>query len=190
MMENRESADGELFTASQVAKFCHVDLKTIHNWVQKGQIRHFRTPGRHLRFRRLDLLDFLHRYGYPVPDALRGGKPKVVVVDADVAVLTSVKRALGRRFDVTTFTDIIEALVAIGAALPDALILDPRMSGIDGANCIEKLRGSGSTGRMRIVAYSADETDRRSLLEKGANDFISKGELALLREAMDRLTGQ
>ena len=39
----------ELFTASEVAKFCQVDLKTIHNWADRGEIRHFRTPGRHLR---------------------------------------------------------------------------------------------------------------------------------------------
>src|SRR4051794_12644267 len=35
MKENLESREGEpqeLFTASQVARFCRVDLKTIHNW--------------------------------------------------------------------------------------------------------------------------------------------------------------
>ena len=42
----------DLFTASQIARFCQVDLKTIHNWADRGQIQHFRTPGRHLRFRR------------------------------------------------------------------------------------------------------------------------------------------
>ena len=61
----RKSKD--LFTASQIARFCQVDLKTIHNWADRGQIRHFRTPGRHLRFRRPHVLDFLRKYGYP-PD--------------------------------------------------------------------------------------------------------------------------
>src|SRR5258708_41250 len=75
----------ELFTGSDVARFCQVDLKTIHNWSDKGEIRHFRTPGRHLRFRRVDVLDFLRKYGYPIPDVLRTGKPKVVVVDGDPA---------------------------------------------------------------------------------------------------------
>ena len=55
-MENRENLQPELFTASELARFCHVDLKTIHNWVEKGEIRHFRTPGRHLRFRRPDVI--------------------------------------------------------------------------------------------------------------------------------------
>src|SRR5690242_7607135 len=112
-VENRDN-HGELFTASEVARFCHVDLKTIHNWVEKGEIRHFRTPGRHLRFRRHDVLDFLHKYGYPVPESLRGAKPKVAVLDTDPAVLAAVRRALGRRFEVTTFGDPFEALVGMG----------------------------------------------------------------------------
>jgi len=48
-MARRQQAK-ELFTASEVARFCQVDLKTIHNWSDRGEIRHFRTPGRHLRF--------------------------------------------------------------------------------------------------------------------------------------------
>src|ERR1700729_187740 len=105
----------ELFTASDVARFCQVDLKTIHNWADKGEIRHFRTPGRHLRFRRLDVLDFLRKYGYPIPEALWTGKPKVVVVDDDPAVLAAVRRSLAQKFDLVTFQDAFDALVAVGS---------------------------------------------------------------------------
>src|SRR5450755_2074111 len=95
----------ELYTASEVARFCQVDLKTIHNWSERGEVRHFRTPGRHLRFRRVDVLDFLRKYGYPIADALRVGKPKVVVVDSDPAELATLRRALAKRFELTTFQD-------------------------------------------------------------------------------------
>lgn len=56
--------------ATQMAKWCDVDLKTIHNWVGKGQIPHFRTPGRHLRFKAEDARAFLAKYGYPIPAEL------------------------------------------------------------------------------------------------------------------------
>ena len=112
-MEDQETTNQpELFTASDVARFCQVDLKTIHNWADKGEIRHFRTPGRHLRFRRLDVLDFLRKYGYPIPEVLRMGKPKVVAVDSDPNVLAALRRALSRRFELTTFQDPFDALVA------------------------------------------------------------------------------
>src|SRR5204862_6295434 len=95
--EKDATSQPELFTASDVARFCQVDLKTIHNWADKGEIRHVRTPGRHLRFRRLDVLDFLRKYGYPIPEVLRNGKPQVVGVDEDPQTLANQRRTLARR---------------------------------------------------------------------------------------------
>jgi excisionase family DNA binding protein len=179
----------ELFTASDVARFCQVDLKTIHNWADKGEIRHFRTPGRHLRFRRLDVLDFLRKYGYPIPEVLRMGKPKVVVVDEDPAVLAALRKALSRRFELTTFQDAFDALVAVGNLQPDALILDVKMPGLDGVRCLERLRGIDQTAHIRCIVYSTHEEMKKPATEAGAYDFIKKGEVAELRDSLERLMG-
>jgi excisionase family DNA binding protein len=190
--ENQETEDSglpELFTASEFANFCQVDLKTIHNWADKGEIRHFRTPGRHLRFRRLDVLDFLRKYGYPIPEILRAGKPKVVVVDEDPNVLASARRALARRFDVTTFQDPFEALIAIGTLMPDAMVVDLDMQGLDAVKCLERLRTIDATSHVRFVVYAADEGRRRATLDAGASDFVVKGDPTQLRDSLERLTG-
>jgi excisionase family DNA binding protein len=189
LLENKETPPTELFTASEVAKFCHVDLKTIHNWVEKGEIRHFRTPGRHLRFRRLDILDFLHKYGYPVPEPLRGAKPRVAVLDPDPTVLAAVRRALGRRFEVSAFADPFEALIGIGAARPDALVLDLGLPGVDTLKFVERLKSIDTTASIRVIVYSTQDAQRRAALEAGANDYVPKGEIALLRESIERWTG-
>jgi len=179
----------ELFTASEFAHLCGVDLKTIHNWADKGQIRHFRTPGRHLRFRRLDVIDFLRKFGYPIPESLRSGKPKVVVVDADPTVLTAIRKGLGRRFEVATFQDPFDALVALGTLEPDALVIDVDMKGLDGIRCVERLKSIESTSHIRTIVYSTEESRRRSAMDAGAYDFIAKGEVTLLREALERMAG-
>ena len=179
----------ELFTASDVARFCQVDLKTIHNWADKGEIRHFRTPGRHLRFRRLDVLDFLRKYGYPIPEVLRLGKPKVVVVDEDPAVLAAVRRTLSKKFDLTTFQDPFDALVAVGSLQPDALILDVKTPGLDGVRALERLRAIDATAHIRCIVYSAHEDAKKAATDAGAYDFIKKGELAELRDSLERLMG-
>jgi excisionase family DNA binding protein len=189
ILEIRDSLPTELFTASELARFCHVDLKTIHNWVDKGEIRHFRTPGRHLRFRRVDILDFLHKYGYPVPESLRGSKTKVAVLDPDPGVLAAVRRALGRRFEVTAFTDPFEALIGIGGARPDALVLDLTLPGVDALRFLERLKAIEATAPIRLIVYSAQDQQRRAALDAGASDFVSKGEVALLRESIERWTG-
>jgi excisionase family DNA binding protein len=178
----------ELFTASEFAHFCRVDLKTIHNWADKGQIKHFRTPGRHLRFRRLDVIDFLRKYGYPVPEALRTGKPKVVVIDGDPAVLSAIRKGLGRRFEVATFQDPIEALVALGTAEPDVLVIDVDVGGVDAIRCLERIKSIEATAHVRTIVYSIEER-RRSALDAGASDFIARGDMTLLREALERATG-
>jgi len=189
-MDNKEPQNHpELFTASDVARFCQVDLKTIHNWADKGEIRHFRTPGRHLRFRRLDVLDFLRKYGYPIPEVLRLGKPKVVAVDDDPNVLAALRRVLSRRFDLTTFQDPFDALVAVGNLQPDALILDIKMAGLDGFRLLERLKGIEATAHIRAIVYSGHEELRKSALDAGAYDFIAKGEVSDLRDALERLMG-
>ncbi|MEP7125210.1 MAG: response regulator [Byssovorax sp.] len=193
MMEEREGPDSatqpELFTASDVARFCQVDLKTIHNWADKGEIRHFRTPGRHLRFRRLDVLDFLRKYGYPIPEQLRMGKPKVVLVDEDPQVLANLRRALSKRFELTTFQDPFDALVAVGNLQPDALIFDVKMPGLDGVRVLERLRSIDATAHIRCLVYSSHEEMRKNATEAGAYDFIKKGEVADLRDSLERLMG-
>jgi excisionase family DNA binding protein len=188
-MESTDTTPPELFTASEFARFCQVDLKTIHNWADKGEIRHFRTPGRHLRFRRLDVLDFLRKYGYPIPDVLRAGKPKVVAVDDDPNVLASLRRTLSRRFDVTTFQDPFDALITVGGLQPDALVMDVKMKGLDGLYCLERLRAIDATSHIRCVIYSTHDEMKKQALDAGAIDFIRKGDAAELRDALERLTG-
>lgn len=188
-MESTDTTPPELFTASEFARFCQVDLKTIHNWADKGEIRHFRTPGRHLRFRRLDVLDFLRKYGYPIPEVLRAGKPKVVAVDDDPNVLASLRRTLSRRFDVTTFQDPFDALIAVGSLQPDALVMDLKMKGLDGLYCLERLRTIDATSHIRCVIYSTHDDMKKQSMDAGAVDFIRKGEAAELRDALERLTG-
>ena len=67
-------------TAGDMARWLSVDLKTIHNWADRGQIPHFRTPGRHLRFRRPHVLDFLRKYGCPIPEELESERPRVALL--------------------------------------------------------------------------------------------------------------
>lgn len=187
--KDTQQQQSELFTASDVARFCQVDLKTIHNWADKGEVRHFRTPGRHLRFRRVDVLDFLRKYGYPIPEGLRQGKPKVVIVDGDPALLAGLRKALSKRFELTTFQDPFDALVAVGNLQPDALVLDVELPGLDGIKCIERLHAIDATAHIRCVAYSSKDEMKKAATDAGAYDFIRKGETAELRDSLERLMG-
>lgn len=63
-----------LLDAGEVARICQMDLKTVHNWCDRGLIpvtSFFRTPGRHLRFYKGPILAWLAAQGYPVTEEMR-----------------------------------------------------------------------------------------------------------------------
>lgn len=158
---------GRLLTATQVARMCGVDIKTIHNWVGKGRIRGHRTGGRHLRFWPLDVVDFLRAWELGVPDALRAARLRVLVVDGDAAALAASKRALSRRFEVTATDDVVDAIVAAATLRPDVLVVgDASPLGLD--QLARRLGSIEATRHVRVVP---------------------RDDVARLRENLERLQG-
>jgi excisionase family DNA binding protein len=119
-------ARANLMTASDVAVFCEVDLKTIHNWADRGHIHCFRTPGRHLRFKPEDVATFMQRQGYDVPKALRaylpeerpstGPRARVAEVLGDGSVTLTIGPADAEAFRAMQGRDVVLALAPTGAA--------------------------------------------------------------------------
>ena len=179
----------ELFTASQVAQFCQVDLKTIHNWAERGEIRHFRTPGRHLRFRRVDVLDFLRKYGYPIPEELQQGTPRVVLLGNDSSSLENLKQELGTQFDVTIFHDAVDALLAIGLESPDVVIVDEAVTGLDVRQIAQRLQAHEPTRHVRTLLFGATEHEKDDALNAGVAAYVVKPRFDELRQTLQALLG-
>lgn len=58
-------------TTGQAARYCHVSQTTILNWIKKGKIEAYSTPGGHYRILLPDFISFLETYGMPVDSALK-----------------------------------------------------------------------------------------------------------------------
>lgn len=81
------------YTSTDVARMCASDTKTVHMWAEKGKIETFRTPGHHIRVTHSALVSFLTKYGYPLPEELRGdltGVPAVAIGANDAGELAPV----------------------------------------------------------------------------------------------------
>jgi excisionase family DNA binding protein len=167
-----------LLTATQIAAFCDVDLKTIHNWADRGKIRGWRTTGRHLRFRRLDVVDFLRAYGFPIPTAIREIRPRVVAVDADRDGLGWMRRALARRFEITGFDHVVDGLVALAEADPDVALLGD-VAPMNPQAVATRLREVEATRHVRVVMLGP----------AGGAGAVARGDTAMLREVLERVTG-
>ena len=72
---------------------------------------------------------------------------------------------------------------------PDAMVIDVDMRGSTG---FAASSASSRSKRLRTSAPSStprEQSQRRSAMDAGAYDFIAKGEVTLLREALERWPG-
>jgi excisionase family DNA binding protein len=72
--------DSAHLTSGDIARMLQVDLKTIHNWVTQGHISGARTKGRHLRFARSEVVRFMRKYGYIIPQTIGSTPARVLVI--------------------------------------------------------------------------------------------------------------
>lgn len=175
-----------VYTAQDVARFCEVDLKTIHHWADAGKIAHHRTTGRHLRFRRNHVLAFLRRHGYPLPAEVASARPSVFVAVGPAA--DEAARKLAGRFFVSRFGTAIEAIAHLVASEPDALVLSAADPTWGGARAIEALRGSGGTSWPALVVVS-DGGDATELSGAGADVVLAIADVARLNAELGRVLG-
>ena len=101
----------------------------------------------------------------------------VLVVDDEEQNRTLLKDPLeARGFDVTEARNGAEALQAIAERLPDVILLDLMMPGMDGFEVCRRLKKSSRTAHIPVLLITALSERRERLMgiEAGANDFLHK----------------
>jgi DNA-binding NarL/FixJ family response regulator len=104
---------------------------------------------------------------------------RAVVVDDSVSLRLLTRLALDDVEDtevVGEAASALEALDVIDRLCPDVAIIDIHMPGMNGVDLIKELRQRGT--RMRLVAYSSDETSLDDALRAGADAAILKSALS------------
>ena len=79
-------------------------------------------------------------------------------------------------FSVTAVMSGEEVLPAALAALPDVILMDLQLPGIDGHAALERLRGDPQTAGIPVVAVSAFamQADRERALDAGFDGYLEK----------------
>jgi two-component system response regulator ChvI len=101
-------------------------------------------------------------------------KPALLLVDDDVALSGVLAAALDEEgFDVTTARDGREGLARFLAGRFDLAVLDVLMPELDGLELCRRLR---QTSKVPVIFLTsrADEVDRITGLETGADDYVAK----------------
>jgi two-component system cell cycle response regulator len=110
---------------------------------------------------------------------------RILIVDDNPLNIKLLAARLGREYYVVeTVTDGFQALDAVRRNIPDIILLDVMMPGMDGFEVCRKLKEESATRHIPVVMVTAltDVSDRVQGLLAGADDFLSKpiNEVALL----------
>ncbi|SRR5690606_22567923 len=104
-------------------------------------------------------------------------KKRILVVDDELGALTLIGIMLERGgFSVLKAKDAREALSVLDQSLPDMIILDVMMPGMDGISLCRVLRERPDFDNIPILILSA-KNDAQSIMrgmDAGANDYLPK----------------
>ena len=126
----------------------------------------------------------------PSPDDSASAKfASLLVVDDDAHVRDLLPRLLTREgYAVTCAASGAEALAMLRELLPDLVILDWMMPGLDGAEVLRRMAADAATAAVRVIVYTAsiDPAVERDALRLGAWACVEKlGRTADLREQIE-----
>ena len=100
---------------------------------------------------------------------------RVLVVDDEPAVREAVDRALRLEgYDTELAADGADALDALAARAPDALVLDVLMPRVDGLEVCRRLRAAGDRTPVLMLTARDAVPDRVQGLDAGADDYLLK----------------
>ncbi len=178
-----------VYTAQALANFCEVDLKTVHHWAEKGKVPHFRTEGRHLRFRRNDLVRFLRGHGYPLPGALVRARPTVAMalssLDHPTFTLDDLVKKLGSRFSVQRWSGAVPALAHLVSEAPDVLVLSTEDPAIVAGPTVAALKADPATSWI-LLATIGEEHAKTAVRDAGADITLVARDAAKLAQELAR----
>jgi two-component system response regulator MprA len=109
------------------------------------------------------------------PVAESANRDRVLVVDDDPPLRRMLARTLtAEGYEVTVASDGGAAMVSVERAVPDVIVLDVAMPGLDGLNVARRLRGKGLPTPILMLTARDAVPDRVAGLEAGADDYLVK----------------
>ncbi|MCZ6653553.1 MAG: response regulator [Planctomycetota bacterium] len=118
-------------------------------------------------------------------------RKKILIVDDDRQVSLALSiRLKAADYDVAVAGDGENALEKLTASVPDVVLLDMRMPGIDGLEVMRRMKQDPRLANIPVIFVSANaqETAKRAALNAGGKIFLEKPfESRALLEAIQRV---
>lgn len=179
-------------TTGEIAKICDVNLRTVIRWIERGELKGFKLPGRgNNRVLVEDFVSFLEQHGMPIPPEFAPkNNRRVLVLDDEPAITRLISRILrSGGYEVDVATDGFQGGAKLLQDRPALITLDLSMPGLDGFQVLDFIRSTSEIKNTKVVVVSALSTaDLNRALEAGADAVLQKPfQNQELTEVVDRL---
>ncbi len=174
-----KSPEARFLTSREVAALCQASPSAVLRWIDLGLLEAHRTPGGHRRISSPKLIEFLVAHRMPVPRELQRGQVRVLVIDDEAQYLKSLGpllMATDPRLDVQLAENAVDGLLKVGLALPDVILLDAYMPGMDGLEACRRIKGAVATQHIVVVAITGMPSAQleKDFASAGAQGFLPK----------------
>jgi two-component system cell cycle response regulator DivK len=101
---------------------------------------------------------------------------RIAVVEDNADNRLLLQAILDGLYELVEYENGIDALAGLTAQLPDLVLLDISLPGMDGNEILARIRADSSLRRLPVIALTAHAMagDREKYLTAGFNDYITK----------------
>jgi excisionase family DNA binding protein len=157
-------------STSQAAKLLGVSLGTVQNMVEEGVLDAWKTSGGHRRIKRESVQGLIAKRGSAQTQPTPSEAGLSVLIAEDDLFLQKLYRKTMEAWGLPLSIEIVgngfDALMVVGQRVPDVLIIDLIMPGMDGFELVRALHGNPALSHTDIIVVSSMSRDE--IVEKGA----------------------
>lgn len=148
----------------------------VHQLIQKGDINRSDLLGYIRNMIQLPVKAKVKPENQPYKQPQRSGKAHILHIEDNPDNQISVKALLSDKFEITDAADGPEGLQKASHFIPDLILLDISLPGMDGFTVFNELKKDHRLQHVPILALTARamKGDREKLLEHGFDGYISK----------------
>ncbi|HEX5126352.1 MAG TPA: response regulator [Rhodocyclaceae bacterium] len=157
VQSSKNKTEREYCSTSEAAQMLGVSLGTVQQMVESNLLEAWKTAGGHRRIRITSVESYLRKRQSKASGDSGSDHLRVLIAEDDAIMQALYQRTLstwGMPLEVKIVAGGFEGLMEIGREVPDLLISDLVMPGLDGFAMIRKLRSEPKLEEMDIVVVT------------------------------------
>lgn len=184
----------DVLTTGQVAKICHVTIRTVIKWFETGKLRGYKIPGsKDRRIPRENLLRFLRDHDIPHDEQLFDSRPTVLIADDDPEMLGMLEQVFSADGELRVFTAQggYQAGFETMRRRPSLLLIDYNLGDTNAWEVLETVGSIEPLADMRVIIMTGfhDDAGVLRLVDKGLRVVHKPFDAAALHEEVRDLIG-